>query len=173
MKAWNSLGETELEDLLVLVAKEVDDRLRSDLVLPARGVEGAAPAVPQPMAVLEAPSGSPRTEAAHAEELLKGVDDLRTVDEIGNLFVLRRSWLAAEVAYDCMVDLAAPHKELWMAWGYEKLGLIYEQQKQLQGAGECARLAQLLYGRIGRAEKAAEMELRLQKIAALPPMSSA
>jgi hypothetical protein len=46
--------------------------------------------------------------------------------------------------------------------------LIHEQQEKWKLAHDCARLAQILYGRLGSVEKAAEMELRLQKIAALP-----
>lgn len=161
MKAWNALGEAELDDLLKDFAQEIEENLKAG---PA-----AAPAVEEsraaPAPARERRPASPQAEPALARELLQDVDDPRTVDEIGSLFVLRRSWPAAEAAYDHMIELAAPHEESWMAWGYEKLGLIHEQQESWKLARECARLARILYGRLGNAEKAAEMELRLRKLA--------
>jgi hypothetical protein len=161
MKAWNALSEAELDDLLKDLAKEIEENLRSG---PA--ASNAAPVIPAP--VQERRPASPQTDSAHARELLKDVKDPRIMDEIGSLFVLRGSWPAAEAAYDQMIEQASPHEERWMAWGYEKLGLIHEQQEKWKLAHDCARLAQILYGRLGSVEKAAEMELRLQKIGALP-----
>ncbi|MFL6261648.1 MAG: toll/interleukin-1 receptor domain-containing protein [Thermoanaerobaculia bacterium] len=181
MKAWNALSEAELDDLLKDFAKEIEVNLRSDLA-----VREAVPA-PKPAAVEESgvfdptkagrvqegSSMSSRVESAYAKELLQDIDDPKTVDEIGSLFVLRKSWSAAEVAYDYMVELAAPHQELWMAWGYEKLGLIHEQQSKWKHVYECLRLAQILYRRLGRVEQATELGLRLQKIEVLRGMASA
>jgi hypothetical protein len=187
MRAWNALSETELEDLLVEVAKEIDNRLRSDPVPPgvARASElpptGETPAA-KPETTLggkeisaSAPSpqrtgveaSSPAAEAEFgqhsAERLLGGVEDLRIVGEIGDLFVLREKWSAALYTYNRMIELAAPHKELSMAWGYEKLGQVHRKQNQRKSASECLRLAQILYRRTGRMEKMDEMERLLQK----------
>jgi TIR domain len=165
MKAWNVLGEAELEDLLVVVAKEIDDRLRSDLAPPAAPEEADTV---QTVAEPAAKADTTRAESGHrnAERMLKGVEELAIVAEIGDLFVLRRRWPDAKFTYDRMIELAAPYKELWMAWGYEKLGLVHRQEEAWKAASECWRLAQLLYRRIGRADKAAEVERLLQ---AIPP----
>lgn len=166
MRAWNALSEAELDDLLKDFSTEIADRLRSAPAASSAEQERAeAVAPPAPRRVPSTPSPA---DAAYAQELLKGVDEFKTVDDIGSLFVLRQSWSAAEVAYDRMIELAAPDQESWMAWGYEKLGLIREQQKRESHARECARLAQILYSRLGNRDKVKEMELRLQKIAVSP-----
>jgi len=153
MQAWNTLSETELEDLLVVVAKEIDDRLRSQPAPPApEEPEASAPAT-------AAPEPGHRT----AERLLAGVEDLRVVAEIGDLFVIRRRWSDAQFTYDRMVELAAPNKERWMAWGYEKLGLVHRRQEKWKPARECWSLAQTLYRRADLGEKVAEMGRLLQE----------
>ena len=104
MKPWNALSETELDALLVLVAKEIDDRLRSELVLPPAAV------VQKPASEAETPASSPRAETDHAMKLLQGVEDLEVVKEIGDLFVLRRKWAGARATYDRLIESRHPTK---------------------------------------------------------------
>lgn len=161
MKAWNVLGEAELEDLLVTVAKEIDDRLRSDLAAPSAEEEAEAS---QAMAEPTIEKDIRGAESGHrsAARMLKDVGNLTIVSEVGDLFVLRRRWPDAKFTYNYMIEIAAPYKELWMAWGYEKLGLVHRQEEAWKAASECWRLAQILYRRIGKADKVAEMERLLQ-----------
>jgi TIR domain-containing protein len=168
MKAWNTLSETELEDLLVVVAKEIDDRLRAVPPAPV-----AAEPEPVSTAGTAAEPATAQVTPGHrnAERLLMGVEDLRTVAEIGDLFVLRRRWADARYTYNRMIELAAPYKERQMAWGYEKLGLIHRKEEKWTPASECWKLAQLLYRRAGNAEKAAEMERLLTDIPAGRPQA--
>jgi hypothetical protein len=106
------------------------------------------------------------TGHSSAERLLSGVEDPRVVDEVGNLFVLRNRWSDAEFTYDRMIELAAPYKERWMAQGYEKLGVVRQRQNRLEPAAECWKLAQILYRRVGEAERAEEVRQRLQTMTA-------
>jgi hypothetical protein len=185
MKAWNTLSETELEDLMVVIAKEIDGRLRSDLEASRvagalasgdaaevsaafAGMEAAAFARPEAWQNVEVASASSQAEADHARRLLTGIVNLSVVSEIGDLFVLRQKWSAAKFTYDRMVELAAPNKELWMAWGYEKLGLIHRRQEKLKPVRECWKLAQALYHRIGRVAKADELGRLLEELPAQP-----
>src|SRR6185295_9458822 len=143
-KAWNTLTEGELDALLVDVAKKIKkfqesepgprarvEPPRTPAAEPTAAAETATPAPPR--RVTEAPQAGARDETGHssAERLLSGVNDLRVVDEIGNLFVLRNRWPDAEFTYDCMIELAAPYKERWMAQGYEKLGVVRQRQNRL------------------------------------------
>ena len=162
MKPWNSLSETDLDALLVQVAKEVDDRLRAEPV-------AVEPTAALPEKEVEIPPASPRDEAENAKKLLQGVKDLGIVAEIGDLFVLRRKWSGAKFAYDRLIELAAPYKEVTMAWGYEKLGLIHRQEVRWKAASESWKLAQILYHRTGRVDKAAEMERLLQEFPVTSP----
>ena len=178
MKAWNALNEAELDDLLKAFAREIEDNLRSDLVAPpaaqasaeapsaTAGIEATASTPAEPRRAAQVPRASAQAEPGHraAETLLKDIKDLETVGEIGDLFVLRERWADAKYTYDHMIDLAAPHKERWMAWGYEKLGLIHRKEEKWQLAGECWKLAQLLYRRTGSINKAEETEQLLQDI---------
>ena len=177
MKAWNALSEAELDDLLKSFAGEIEDSLRSDLGpsaakapagMPsaAAGVEAAVSTLTEPRQVAQVPPISARAESGRraAETLLQGVEEPEIVCEIGDLFVLRERWADAKYAFDRMIDLAAPHKEQWMAWGYEKLGLIHRKEEKWQLASECWRLAELLYRRTGSLDKAAEAERLLLDI---------
>ncbi|HSS49180.1 MAG TPA: toll/interleukin-1 receptor domain-containing protein [Thermoanaerobaculia bacterium] len=165
MRPWNALSESELDALFVLVAKEIDDRLRSNMA------PETAVVVPEPQSEVESPATSPQDEAKNAEKLLQGVEDLGIVAEVGDLFVLRRKWSGAKFAYNRLIEIAAPYKEVTMAWGYEKLGLIHRQEGRWKAAGESWRLAQILYRRTGRVNKAAEIERLLEEasVTSLPP----
>jgi TIR domain-containing protein len=172
MRAWNTLSEPELEDLLVTVGKEIDDRLRSDPPAAAAEKEPEPVSIPEDHRAGQAVAG----EAGHrgAERLLRGVEDPRLAAEIGDLFVLRRRWPDAKFTYNRMIELAAPYKELSMAWGYEKLGSIYRLEEKLKPASECWKLAQILYRRTRRTDKAAEMEKLLRTISETePPVEAA
>jgi len=159
-KAWNALGEAELDALLVKIAETIDEALRADQV-PA---PSPAPPAVEPAATVPPEPTGPDDSRVSAEKLLKDVKELKTVDEIGNLFVLRHRWAGAEYTYDRMITLAAPDREIWMAQGYEKLGLVRQNQGKEKSAGECFRLAQSLYRRNGRADRSAELGERLRKL---------
>lgn len=169
MKAWNVLSEAELDDCLVHVSKEIVARLRSDLAPPAAAEEAADMnhAAAESAMKVDAPGTDAGPRAAKI--LLKGVENPEIVAEIGDLFVLRRRWSDARFTYNRMIELAAPYKEIWMAWGYEKLGLIHRKEEKWKPAGECWKLAQVLYRRTGKVKKAAEMERLLQDVPAGRP----
>jgi hypothetical protein len=86
------------------------------------------------------------------------------MDDLGNLFLLRKQWRGAETVYDRLIDLAAPYDERWMAWGYERLGAIRQRRTGPDAARECRRLARHLYHRLGETEKAEEMDLLLASV---------
>jgi TIR domain len=193
-KAWNALSETELDELLVEVAKKIKQAQQSAPEPPARtesrevraseapaaepaagrGVSVPAPPPPEPQRAAKTPPAAAEAETGHrsAERLLSDVHELKVVDEIGNLFVLRHRWSDAEFTYDRMIELAAPYQESWMAQGYEKLGVVRQRQNRLRPAAECWKLAQVLYRRVGETERADEVRRRLQAIPAPPAAAS-
>jgi hypothetical protein len=164
MKAWNALSEAEFDDLLKILATETASRLSSDLA------PLAEPPAPEPV-----PLPAPQAETDHrsAAILLEGVEDLTTVAEIGDFFVLRRRWPDAAKAFNDLIDLAAPYQEISMARGYEKLGLVRRQETKWQLASECWRLAQVLYRRTGQTDKVSEIERLLREIPAAGQVSPA
>jgi TIR domain-containing protein len=184
-KAWNALSETELDELLVEVAKKIQkaqdvepapsprEEKASAVVSPAGPTEKSASddeaevvvARPEPRGVTEASLAAEIDSGhQHAERLLTDVRDPRVVDEIGNLFVLRNRWYDARFTYDRLIDLAAPYGERWMAQGYEKLGVVHQRLSQPGRATQCWKLAKILYRRIGEGERADEVLRRLQEI---------
>jgi hypothetical protein len=150
MKPWNARSEADLDELLVNFAQTI-----------AAGLTAVPPA-PRVAAEPPPPTSCGSSEPHNARRLLQGVDDVRTMDEIGDLFVLRHCWADAHLAYDCLIEQAAPYREAWMARGYEKLGAVHRKQQREISARESWRLAQILYRRSGKAEKAAEMDGLLQ-----------
>lgn len=187
MRAWNAMSEAELDDHLKALVDEIALRLaagpsapaREDAPVPGQAREGAgvtgevpkaAPVVPElPSGAAEAPAARQvpaEEQRAHAESLLAGLEDVQTVGDLGDLYVLQRRWTAATATYDRMLELAAPNDERRMAWAYEKLGLIRRQQGNHDKAAECWRLAHVLYRRSGEAGKAEETRNRLSDLAA-------
>lgn len=160
MRAWNSMGDWELDELLKLLAQEIDSRLRAETYMP-REDELNSPMVEESPPTEISAQNNDDESGRSAEVLLEGVNNLQTIDEIGDLFVLRYRWVDAEFTYNRLLDLASPHKEGWMAWGYEKLGRV-RYRKRSQGAKECWQLARSLYLRLEENEKAAEMETLIE-----------
>ena len=181
-KAWNALSETELDELLVEIAKKIQQAQQVEPAPSPReekaSVSPGGPAAksagddeagvvvarPEPREVTAAPLAAEIDSGhQHAERLLTDVRDPRVVDEIGNLFVLRNRWCDARFTYDRLIDLAAPYGERWMAQGYEKLGVVHQRLDQPERATQCWKLAKTLYQRIGEAERVAAVARRLQE----------
>lgn len=182
MKAWNALNEPERDDLLRQVALDIADNLRSDPANPGAAREEQAlstidSGATQPFAAEASPvdplrqvppSQAVRSDPSTARRLLSGVKTLKTIDEVGSFFVLARRWSDAEFTYGKLLDIAAPHEELWMARGYEKLARIHLQAGTDKPARECLRLAQIFYRWTRKPENEEEMGRLLRRLPAEP-----
>jgi hypothetical protein len=165
MRAWNTLSEAEIDDILKVLVQAVDQALGQEPgsatapvpeLRPEPGPETVGNEIPDPV--------DDERQILRAEELTHGVEDARVMDDLGNLFLLRKQWRGAETVYDRLIDLAAPYDERWMAWGYERLGAIRQRRTGPDAARECRRLARHLYHRLGETEKAEEMDLLLASV---------
>jgi hypothetical protein len=177
---WNTLKEAELDSHLKKVSVEIENAFESAPPPPRAGSEQEASeplALPSPESSQQGTAEEAQTVSStngrypdtgsdsdrKAKVLLADVEDLELIDDIGNLFVLQYDWANAAYTFDRMAELATPHRQSWMAYGYENLGQIYQREHR-QRALECWKISWNLYRRIGNRDKAAELANRLREL---------